>query len=302
MSTGLVQEIQKAVIDPDASVSSLLRKVKLAAAKLQLSTVEAWVDDELKGYNCDGDKLPKYRQGQGTIKIWNPYHGWQPLGGHAETLMQFSRVYMWDPIAAFENIPRGKNGGVTTYPFNPTKLEILSKLTGSDIARGGVDIPHGALVAVIDTVRTLILEWAIELEKAGITGEGMSFSNEEKKSAQASDGLSMHIGSIGTFTGVLGAQNTAGDITSSVINVEKAEHLVSQVKANSGALISEGVKDEELKACLSALDSALKKSDQSLLRKGLEMLRAIVLKTSTGLVSTGILTMLHQVLGTGVAA
>jgi hypothetical protein len=32
------------------------------------------------------------------------------------------------------------------------------------------------------------------------------------------------------------------------------------------------------------------------------MLRAIVLKTSTGLVSTGILTMLHQVLGTGVAA
>jgi hypothetical protein len=74
------------------------------------------------------------------------------------------------------------------------------------------------------------------------------------------------------------------------------------VKANSGALISEGVKDEELKACLSALDSALKKSDQSLLRKGLEMLRAIVLKTSTGLVSTGILTMLHQVLGTGVAA
>ena len=217
MAKSLIEEIQHEAVNREAPVSSLLRKAKLAAAKLKLEKIEAWVDDELKGYTCEADKLPKYRQVRGALKIWNPYYGWQPLGGDFETLDHLSQVYMWDPIASFENIPREKKGGVATYPYTPVKLEILSKLVGTNISRAGVDISHGAVFAVLDAVRTLVLEWAIDLEKAGETGEGMSFSNEDREMAQASAGISMQIGTIGNFTGILGAHNSARDITSSLI-------------------------------------------------------------------------------------
>lgn len=300
MTKSLVEQIQRDALDEEVSVSSLLRKVKFAAAKLQLPTVEAWVDDELKGYQCDGDKLPKYRQTRGTIKIWNPYHGWQPVGGDAEMLTTFSQVYMWDPIAAFENIPQKAKGGTATYPFNPTKLEILSKATNSDIARAGVDIPHGALFAVLDVVRTLVLEWAIELEKAGVIGEGMSFSNEDKKIAKASESVTMHIGSIGTFTGNLGVGNASGDISSSQIDVEQVKNLVSQIKSRSRDLVAEGVNAADLTAALKVIEQNITAKTPGPLRQGLGELQKVVAKATGGLIAHGVLALLHQIVGTGV--
>jgi hypothetical protein len=56
MADGLIAEIQRDALDQSAQVVSLLRKVKLAAAKLQLPSLEEWVECELKGYECDGDQ------------------------------------------------------------------------------------------------------------------------------------------------------------------------------------------------------------------------------------------------------
>ena len=50
MASGLIEEIQREALDASVSVGGLLRKVKLAAAKLRLAKVEQWVDSELKGY------------------------------------------------------------------------------------------------------------------------------------------------------------------------------------------------------------------------------------------------------------
>jgi len=47
---GLITEIQREAIDSTSSVSGLLRKVKLAAAKLKLDNLATWVDLELNGY------------------------------------------------------------------------------------------------------------------------------------------------------------------------------------------------------------------------------------------------------------
>lgn len=37
---------------------------------------------------------------------------------------------------------------------------------------------------ILSTVRNKILDWALLLEESGIIGEGMTFSDEEKKKAQ----------------------------------------------------------------------------------------------------------------------
>ena len=51
----------------------------------------------------------------------------------------------------------------------------------------------------MDRVRNLVLDWALDLEKNGILGEGMTFSDEEKKRASSQD-----ININGNFQGIIG--------------------------------------------------------------------------------------------------
>jgi hypothetical protein len=296
MASGLIEEIQREALDPSVSVGGLLRKVKLAAAKLKLAKIEQWVDSELKGYR--EAELPEYRILKGTLRIWNEYHGWQPIGGDPEMLNLFSTVRVGESIATLEAL--GTNGKGSFFAnLSPDKLAIVSKATHSQIARAGVDISKGAITHIIETVRTLILEWAIALENEGITGEGLSFSNEERSKAQNSS-VAIHIASIGTFTGNLGAGNSSGDITSAPVNVETVRNLVAQIKSQSENLINEGVETTELTSILERIETHLAKPNDSLLRQTLGELQSIMTDAAGGLVSTGALALLHQILGTGV--
>lgn len=69
--TGLVEEIQRAALDPNVRVSTLLRQVKLAAVKLNLDSVERWVESELGGYQ-DSSELPEYRKLSGVAVALAP--------------------------------------------------------------------------------------------------------------------------------------------------------------------------------------------------------------------------------------
>jgi hypothetical protein len=44
-------------------------------------------------------------------------------------------------------------------------------------------ISHNQLAGIVDTVRTIIVEWSLKLEAEGILGAGMTFSESEKKKA-----------------------------------------------------------------------------------------------------------------------
>jgi hypothetical protein len=58
----MIEQIQRDAVDDRVPVSTLLRKMKLAAAKLGLGTIEDWVQSELNGY--DGP-VPEYRMVRG---------------------------------------------------------------------------------------------------------------------------------------------------------------------------------------------------------------------------------------------
>ena len=71
---GLVEEIQKAAIDSSVPVSTLLRRVKLAAVKLKLDSVEGWVEAKSSGYQ-NGTPLPEYRKLGGSAMVETLYSG-----------------------------------------------------------------------------------------------------------------------------------------------------------------------------------------------------------------------------------
>ena len=58
--------------------------------------------------------------------------------------------------------------------------------------RFSIKIPVNQLYATIDAVRNSVLEWAITLEEAGITGEGLQFSEIEIKKANDSPTISIN--------------------------------------------------------------------------------------------------------------
>ena len=53
---------------------------------------------------------------------------------------------------------------------------------------------------ILNAVRNALLEWSLRLEKSGVRGDGMSFSDDERKRAYEAQ-ITYNIGSIQTFTG-----------------------------------------------------------------------------------------------------
>src|SRR5690242_16206897 len=83
--SSLIEEIQREALDLTVPVSTLLRKVRLAAAKLKLDVVEDWVSNELNGYETS---VPAYRILKGTVRYNNGYTGWQMLLGDTSSFSQ----------------------------------------------------------------------------------------------------------------------------------------------------------------------------------------------------------------------
>jgi len=70
--TSIIGKIQKEATENITPVSSLLRKIKILAIKLDNKDFFDWVDRELNGYS-DKDKIPEYRIVKGIPQGYNPY-------------------------------------------------------------------------------------------------------------------------------------------------------------------------------------------------------------------------------------
>src|SRR5262249_16750870 len=51
-----------------------------------------------------------------------------------------------------------------------------------------IDVPTPQLRVILNAVKTQILDWSLNLERDGITGQGISFSDTEKKKATSHAG------------------------------------------------------------------------------------------------------------------
>lgn len=105
---------------------------------------------------------------------------------------------------------------------------------------------------VVEAVRDRLLDWSVELEKRGITGENMSFEEQEKKAAHK------QTFNIQNFSGVL------GDITQSQVSVFDFSSI-HQILKQSGIPQSERNKVETL---LDELKNASGADKKSLIERG----------------------------------
>ena len=178
----LVPELVNMASDPNISTTDLLRRTLVVARRLAVPELVDWVNSELNGYGAV--EVPDYRRLQGDLVAENPVRGPIPF-----LAPQFGSLLT--DVSNRQSIPalihlRNSNGPIGSH-FDPEMEKILMDMmiesTGTAM-RPALRFSTVQIEGIIETVRSRILDWALDLEGRGIVGEGMSFTPQEKQAVQ----------------------------------------------------------------------------------------------------------------------
>lgn len=293
--SGLIAELQRDALDHNFPVDSLLRRMKVCAVKLGLPSLEAWVDSELNGYS---DEIPEYRKlGGQPIALVNG--SWVPM--MMATLSEQEMISKAPISQAIGSIvdtlanmdPSGK--GMLHYPMPDEFVYMLNEHFHSKAPNMSIRIGRSTLVTVVDKVRNMVLDWAIEMERKGVLGEGMSFEPTERERARIAmtNSSTFNIGSIGSFNGNLGNENISRDIISNV-DARSITETVNKIRNAIPDLQAAGIDGAALSRSLDAIDSEANstKPDSSKLRALFGDVRSMLVGAAGNLTAEGALALI----------
>lgn len=178
----LVLELQRDALDRSIHITDLLRKALLVSKKLKIKDIEEWINDELNGYK--ENSIPEYRIIHGQLKALNPYRGWVPVMVNQEWEEMICQQRVFLSVSQIENLVAESEGGNFIYKFTADMAQALTELVGQNFEYA-LHVPIHHLVRILDTTKTKILEFALDLESKGILGEGMTFTKDEQQLAQS---------------------------------------------------------------------------------------------------------------------
>lgn len=183
----LLRQIQDAAIDSSINLPSLLRKCKVLAARLGNDDFKRWIENELSGYEEKG-QLPEYR----VLNVNSKGHFGGALGLSLrnadipllclpeEFRENLGRSYLFQPIAAIESLVANSTSGTLQEPWNPDLVAHFGHQIYEHMVcmQAWKVIPASALVAALDTVRTRVLNFVLEIEAQNpAAGEAMANEN-----------------------------------------------------------------------------------------------------------------------------
>ncbi|MCY0853144.1 hypothetical protein [Cupriavidus sp. D39] len=170
----LIRSIQAEAIEAATSVSSLLRKCKLLAARLDHAQLAQWVEQELNGYPDDAD-LPAYRvtRAYSYGNFAGPFSTATdlqiPVEILPEALQDHYRVArLGHAISYYEGLVQGAKPASVQLPWNVAlAIKYASKLTPNmQCIAAWQQIPIGAIDRLLDAIKNAVLGYAIDLERA----------------------------------------------------------------------------------------------------------------------------------------
>ncbi len=194
----LVNKLQQSVISDDVLV--VLRNTMRLASKLDRNDINEWLDAELSGYKTNVT-LPSYRIVDAIIGFRT--NGFASPGfGFDEgsiTPLPPVRVIQFPIIESIITITQV----ISDIDVNNEKCLCCSTEEGSaarEVIRTHIEeidgplarhitflvsLNHRQIRAIPDRIKDTILKWALELEVAGVKGDGISFSEDEKRASQS---------------------------------------------------------------------------------------------------------------------
>ena len=298
----IIQQLQNEASNPEISVSDLLRKAKVVCVKLDLKKFLGWIEKELNGYEVKTqEELPVYRILVGETKAWNPFHGWQPvLFENSNIADLLSKRGVGQPIGELDGIAKSKTEGSLFIGFSPeNKRQIIEAIRYTTDVKFMVS--KNAVVGILDAVRNIILDWSLKLEKEGIIGKGLSFSQEEHQKVHDSR-IIYKIGRIEKFEGIIGSISGNVKMNMHQVNTESKEelqNLIDQIKKYAPQISLENGIQRDLEDNLIELDAEikLKKPRESRVENLLSSIKTILEGVAGNVVAQGIIIGIEKFIG-----
>jgi hypothetical protein len=284
--SGIVLELQRDCLDTNISASTILRKAKLIAAKLELDELKHWIESELEGYTCSLEDLPHHRKGVGQPKFHNPYNGWCPILTEDDYFGKIIRtLFLRQPVSELEDLLNNKAPTLIMH-YNPGIEKMLQESLPAPMICA-LHFSTSQIVSALEYVRNKTLDWTLELESRGIVGKGLTFDPSQKTEAQM---VTNHIygGNIGVLGNVAGDANASKFISTSGIDAASLNEFLNQAFEALPALPSD-IKDEasnivaELKAEMASTQS------ENAIRNGLSSLKKVLEGAGGNLVAQALL-------------
>ena len=241
---------------------------------------------ELQGYmnNTLIKDLPDYRILSGTPEGFNPYHGWQQvIFRSSEQKQNWGRAPVGMPIGALEApLQTAKGRGAFEFAYPPeVEQDLRDSVSHGKQFRIKLAVEH--IAGIVDAVRNILLQWTIEMEKQGVFGYDLVFSERDKlksDEATAKTVNNIHISQVGSFVQqannsyVQGGveSNTTTELSQSTLNlVQELEALLPvsnlPVDVRGAAQATLGELKQEASAAT---------PDSGRLRKGWESLKRVL--------------------------
>lgn len=167
----LIDEVIDLAVDNQRPLAVLLRKSLVLAHKLKNDKLKQWVTKELNGYE-ETDELPSYREVGAQAKG----HFVGPFGASASNVpiapasleedhqLFASKAFLTEPVASYESLLGHKGNPQIPWPTNLTLLYQRRIMQGYALMSAWQMISQGAIAAIIDTIRTRLLQFALEIK------------------------------------------------------------------------------------------------------------------------------------------
>ncbi|MCG7357637.1 hypothetical protein MHL39_13430 [Roseomonas mucosa] len=286
----LVLQIQADALDRSVSTADLLRRARMASSKLGIGSASKWVEHETNGYEGIAPKdLPPYRIIRGQPKFFNPYNGWCPIMTHDEEMADIlSTAYLFQPAAVLEKLVKEDKQGNLQLPHGLALNQLITSQIGFD-APSVIMLGRATVWGVVEKVRNLILDWSLELERAGVLGEGMSFTINEKSRAVAvtNNYFAQNIGVAGNVDGGSTVQNN--QVAGASLDLESVRNLLQQMQQLT-PMLPQGVRGTvEAEARELQAEAAKPQPDQGRMRKLLGSIRSACDGAGGNLVAAGVI-------------
>ena len=257
--SSLLEQLEKEALDTEVTVSALLRRALVVATRLQVPELVDWVKQELHGYPENGE-APEYRHVRGAFSAVHPYRGIIPAfmdDPHKADLI--SQTTVGSSVAELESLLKHESSPPSfMMPFNKDIELELMKETSFGI-RPILVIDRSVISGILDSVRTTLLNWALQLRERGVAGENESFTDAERQeAASVTNNISNFYGPVHHAQVQQGATRASQSMVIGRINPDDFAPVLSEIRSRLDELSLGQLERSELEADLETVEQQLR--------------------------------------------
>ena len=274
----LVIELQKDILNEDISIVKLLRKSYVLAEKLNLTEYLEWILLEIKGYDIP-EKIPSYRTVDGILKSYNPYHGWQTMVIKDNKINEIvSKSTIKQKISEIELLVNQTEGQL-----------IIPKRNFNTTTEIAFFVDKSRLYGIIESVKQILLEWVIEMEKKGVLGEELIFSEKEKANEHM---ITINLnGNQNSMQIQQNADNSTQTLSQNTFDTSKANEIIKLLELHSGEIDFEEKNQKLINSEIEKVKSELNSSkpQKTIVKTSFSKIKNILEGISGSIVASGII-------------